>query len=70
MAFEKLSQSVQFNYVNEGKYGKNGKTREYKNVKFDAGADELLTVGGALSNLMGDELGKATLITKHAIKKD
>lgn len=70
MAFEKVAQSVQFNFTNEEKYGDKGKNREYKNVKFDAGTKELLDLGAAICELTGDQVGKATLITKQAIKEN
>lgn len=68
MATESLSQSVQFTFKNEDKYGKNGKNRVFANIKRNAEAEAMLSVGEALSALQGDELD-TILIDKKAVRK-
>lgn len=68
LIMNQLSQSIQYAFRNEEKYGKNGKNRIYGKVSKDASAKSLLEVGHALADLQGDELEKAILITKSEVK--
>ena len=70
MKLEFLNQSVQYKFMNEARYGKNGKSRIYANVKQNADADSLNVVGHAIAELQGDDLGAAVLITKQSISNN
>lgn len=67
MKLEFLSQSVQYVFKNDAKYGDKLKRRVYNNVDKNAGAAALNSVGEALSSLQGDDLHETVLITKSVI---
>lgn len=66
MNFELQEQSVQYTFNNE-KYTDGFKKRVLKNVKKDASADALMSVGKAIAGLQDDVVGAAVLIQKHGI---
>lgn len=68
MNFELQSQSVQYTFINEAKYGKNGKTRIYNNVDPAATGQGLHDVGEALADLQGDTHTDSVLIIRKAVK--
>lgn len=66
MNFELQEQSVQYTFNNE-KYTDGFKKRILKNVKKDATADALMSVGKAIAGLQDDVVGAVVLIQKHGI---
>lgn len=67
MKLEALSQEVQFVFSNPDKYGDHKKSRIFKNVAEDAGAEQLQRVGLTVAGLQGDELDRSVLVLKKAV---
>ncbi|CCI84488.1 hypothetical protein FC52_GL001088 [Lactobacillus pasteurii DSM 23907 = CRBIP 24.76] len=65
MNFELLEQAVQYGIYNKETDKTNTKVMKY--VKETAKAEELASVGKAISQLMGDELHTATLVKYEGI---
>src|SRR5699024_11367434 len=66
MNYELTEQSIQYVFGNK-KYKNGQKTRNLKNVKTGAKADELQKVGQAIASLQEDSLDEAYLVQKSRL---
>lgn len=64
---ESLTHAVQYKFSNEERYGKNGKSRDFKQISPDASKENLRSVGEALASLQGDSLSNIYLIDKKEL---
>lgn len=67
MEFELLEQSVMYRFNNEAYGDKGYKDRTLKNVRKDASAEAVVSIGKAMAGLQDDVLSATTLIQKHGV---